>query len=79
MYIYTVDHWVPLHKIDNSRDRPFTKEKATLKKIYHKNTNMITISAMAFLMLLPLSSSVSTAGEALTLKLDYSLTKEQST
>ena len=28
-------------------------------------------------MLLPLSSSVSTAGEALNLKLDYSLTKEQ--
>ena len=41
-------------------------------------TNMITISAMALLMLLPLSSSVSTAGEALNLKLDYSLTNEQS-
>ena len=40
---------------------------------------MITISAMAFLMLLPLLSSVSTAGEALKLKLDYSLTNEQST
>jgi len=62
-----------LHKIDNSGGRPFTKEKATLKKIYHKNTNMITISAMVFLMLLPLSSSVSTAGEALNQKLDYSL------
>ena len=41
--------------------------------------NMITISAMAFLMLLPLSSSVSTAGEALNLELDYFLTNEQST
>ena len=40
---------------------------------------MITISVMAFLMLLPLSSSVSTAGEALHLKSDYSLTNEQST
>ena len=37
------------------------------------------ISAMAFLILLPLSSSVSTAGEGLNLKLDYSLTNEQST
>ena len=50
-----------------------------LKKIYHNNTNMITISAMDFLMLQPLSSSVSTAGEALKLKLDYFLTNEQST
>ena len=40
---------------------------------------MITISAMVFLMLLPLSSSVSTAGEALNHKLDYSLTNEQNT
>ena len=40
---------------------------------------MITISAMAFLMLPPLSFSVSTAGEALNLKLDYSLTNEKST
>jgi len=67
-----------LHKIDNSGGRPFTKEKAILKKRYHKNTNMITISAMASLMLLPLSSSVSTAGEALNLKMDCSLTNEQS-
>ena len=67
-----------LHKIDNGRGRPFTKEKAILKIRYHKNTSMITISAMAFLMLLPLSSSVSTAGEALNHKLDYSLTNEQS-
>ena len=67
-----------LHKIDNSGGRPFTKERAIMKKIYHKNTNMITISAMTFLMLLPLSSSVSTAGEALKLKLEYSLTNEQS-
>ena len=72
-------HGRPLHKIDNSGGRPFTKEKATLKKGYNKNTNMITISAIAFMMLLPLSSSVSTAGEALNLKLDYSLTNEQST
>ena len=49
-----------------------------MKKIYHKNTTMITISAMSFLMLLPLSSSVSTAGEAINIKLDYSLTNEQS-
>ena len=34
---------------------------------------------MTFLMLLPLSSSGSTAGEALNHKLDYSLTNEQST
>ena len=34
---------------------------------------------MAFLILLPLSFSVSTAGEILNLKLDYSLTNEQST
>ena len=40
-----------------------------LKKIYHSNTNMITISAMVFLMFLPLSYPVSTAGEALHLKL----------
>ena len=39
---------------------------------------MITISAMAFLMLLSLSSSVSTAGEDLNIKSDYSLTNEQS-
>ena len=62
--------------VDYSGGRAFTKEKVTLKNRYHKNTNMITISAMAFLMLLPLSSSVSTAGEALNLKLDYSLTNE---
>ena len=55
--------------IDNSGGRPFTKEKAILKKKYHKNTNIIIISAMAFLMLLPLSSSVSPAGEALYLKI----------
>ena len=41
--------------------------------------NTITISAMALLMLLPLPSSVSIAGEGLNLKLDYSLTNEQST
>ena len=34
---------------------------------------------MAFLMLLPLSSSMSTAGEALKLISDYYLTNEQST
>ena len=38
---------------DDSGYRPFTKERAILKKRYHKNTNMITISAMAFLMHLP--------------------------
>ena len=37
----------------------------------------ITISALAFLMPLPLSSSVSTAGEALKLKLDCSLTNDK--
>ena len=74
----TVDHWETLAKIDNSGGWPFTKEKAILKKIYHKNTNMITTSAMAFLMLLPLPSSVSTVGEALNHKLDYSLTNDQS-
>ena len=67
-----------LHKIDNSGGRPFTRERTILKKRYHKNTNTITISAMAFLMLLLRSSSVSTAGEASKLKLDYSLTDEQS-
>ena len=40
---------------------------------------MITISAMAFLMLLPLSYSVSTAGEAFQLRLDNYLADEQST
>ena len=65
-------------KINNSGGRPFTKEKAILKKRYHKNTKMITNSARAFLMLLALSSSVSTVGEALNHKLDYSLTNEQS-
>ena len=49
------------------------------EKILQKNTNMITISAMAFLMLLPLSSSVSTAGEALKLKLDPTLTSSSDT
>ena len=63
----------------NSGGRQYTQEKATLKKRYNKNTNTITISAMAFLIFLPLSSSVSTAGEDLNLKLDYSLTNEQST
>ena len=46
-----------MHKVVNSGGRPFTKEKAILKKKYDKNTNMITISAIAFPMLLPLSSS----------------------
>ena len=64
----TVNNWETL-----VQDRQQWKQ-AILKKIYHKNTNMITISAIAFLMLLPLSSSVPTAGEALKLKLDYSLT-----
>ena len=41
-------------------------------------TKEITISALVFLMPLPLSSSVSTAGEALNLKLDCSLTNDQS-
>ena len=68
-----------MQKIDNSGGRPFSKERVILKKRYHKNSNMITISALAFLLLLPLSYSVSTAGEALKLKLDYSLTDEQST
>ena len=40
---------------------------------------MITIAAMAPLMFLSLSSSVSTAGEALQLKLNCSLIDEQST
>ena len=74
----TVDHWETLAR-DPQQWRQAIKEKAILKKRYKKNTNMITISAMAFLMLLPLSSSVSTAGEAIHLKLDYSLTNEQST
>ena len=47
----TVDHWETL-----AQDRQ--QKKAILKKTYHTNTNMITISAMAFLMLLSLSSSV---------------------
>ena len=72
-----VDHWETFAQ-DRQQCRQEGK-KATLKKRYHKNTNMITIYAMAFLMLMPLSSSVSTAGEALNLKLDYSLTNEQST
>ena len=55
------------------------QEKATLKKRCNKNTNMITISAKAFLIFLPLSYSVSTAAGSLNLKLDYSLTNEQST
>ena len=74
----TVDHCETLAQ-DRQQWRQATKEKATLKKRYNKNTNTITISAMAFLMLLPLSFSVSTAGEGLNLKLDYSLTNEQST
>ena len=40
---------------------------------------MITIFAMVFLMFLPLSSPVSTEGEVLNLKLDYSVTNKQST
>jgi predicted GTPase len=75
----TVDHWETLAQDRQQWRQAIHKGKATLKKRYHKNTNMITISAMAFLMLLPLSSSVSTAGEALNHKLDYSLTNEQST
>ena len=64
-----------MHKIDNSGGRSFIKETTILKKRDHKNTNMITIYAMAFLMLLPLSSSVSTAGEALNLKLNSPTSK----
>ena len=74
-----VDHWETLAQDRQQWRQAFTKEKAISKKRYHINTNMITISAMAFLMLLPLSSSVSTTGEALNHKLDYSLTNEQST
>ena len=59
-----------LHKIDCSGGRPSKKERTILKKRYHKNANMITISAMAFLVLLPISSPVSTVGEALQLRLD---------
>ena len=55
------------------------KERSHIEETISQNTNMITISAMAFLVLLPLSSSVSTVGEALKPKLDYSLTNEQST
>ena len=40
----TVDHWETLAKDRQSRGRPYTKEKAILKKRYNKNTNTITIS-----------------------------------
>ena len=49
----TVDHWETLAQYRPSGGRPITKEKATLKTRYHINTNMITVTAMAFLMLLP--------------------------
>ena len=55
------------------------KGKSHIEENISQKTNMVTISALAFLMLLPLSSSVSTAGEALNRKLDYSRTNEQST
>ena len=53
----TADDWETLAQ-DRQQWRLFTKEKTILTKRYHKNTNMITITVMAFLMLLPLSSSV---------------------
>ena len=75
----TVDHWETLAQDRQQWRQAIHTGKIQLKKRYHKNTSMITISAMAFLMLLPLSSSVSPAGQDLKLKLDYSLTNEQST
>ena len=71
-----VDHWETLAQDRQQWRQAIRKGKSHSKKKYH--TNMITISAMAFLMLLPLSSSVSTAGEGLNLKSDYSHTTEQS-
>ena len=66
--------------IDNCGGRAFAKDGTILTKIYHKNTNMITICAMAFQMLrLHLLSSVSTAAETLQLRSDHSLTDEQTT
>ena len=64
---FAIDTGRLLHKIDNSGGRPFTMERAILKNRYHKNTNMITISAMAFQMLLHLASSVSTVAEPMQL------------
>ena len=75
---HTIDHWETLAQYRQQWRQDIHKgKKAILKNIYHKNTNMITISAMVLLMHLPLSSSGSTAGEALNLKSDYSLTNEQ--
>ena len=74
----TVDHWETLAQDRQQWRQAIHKGKVILKKIYHKNINMIKISAMAFLMLLPLSSFVSIAGEASNFKSHYSLTNEQS-
>ena len=80
MYTHiTVDHCETLAQDRQQWRQAIHKGKSHIEERYHKNTNMVTISAMAFLLLLPLSSSVPTAGEALNLKLDYSLTNDQST
>ena len=75
----TVKHWEILAQDRQQWRQAIHKGKGHIEEKISNNTNMITLSAMAFLMLLPVSSSVSTAGEALNLKLDYSLTNEQST
>ena len=72
----TVDHWVTLAQDRQQWRQTIYKGKSHIEE--DRSHKYHTISAMGFLMLLPLSSSVSTAGEALKLKLDYSLTNEQS-
>ena len=71
----TVDHW-----------ETFAQDRQQWRQAIHKGKSQIEENIQQkyqhdhnLLMLLPLSSSVSTPGEGLNLKLDYSLTNEQST
>ena len=75
----TVDHSETLAQDRQQWRQAIHKRKSHIEEKMSQNTSTITISAMAFLMLLPLPPSVSTAGEALKLKFDCYLTNEQST
>ena len=57
----TVDHWETLAQDRQQWRQAIHKGTSQIEENISQNTKMITISAMAFLMLLPLSSSVSTA------------------
>ena len=75
----TVDHWETLAQDQQQWRQAIHRGKTHTEENISQKYQHGQISAMAFLMLLPLSSSVSTVGETLNLKLDYSLTNEQST